>query len=186
MRLPLDRSDILKYEKQYFETEKRKKHKHHYTDKCIEKIQDGVKKRGYLTKSDLKTVALLKVPTGRTTLSGVKLNYNAYIKKMTRTALHPKTSKRDRIESLRCLKGVDWAVASAILHWFHQDCYPIWDERALTTVKSPKSRSHKNWEAYVLFCRCQAAKNYVSMRTLDRALWQYDESESKKTNTEME
>ena len=44
MRLPFDRSDILKYEKQYFETEERRKHKQP-TDKCIEKIQDVVKKK---------------------------------------------------------------------------------------------------------------------------------------------
>ena len=187
MKLPLDRSGILEYEKKYFETEKRKKHKHHYADECIEKIQDAVKKRKrrYLTKSELKTLALWKVPTKRTTLSGVKLNCNAYIKKMTRTALDPKTSERDRIKLLQCLQGVGWAVASAILHWFHQDCYPIWDVRALKTVNSPTNPSQKRWEAYVCFCRCKAEKNNVSMRTLDRALWQYDESQSKKTKTEM-
>ena len=185
MRLPLDRSGILEYEKKYFETEESRKDKQP-TDESIEKIQDAVKKRRYLTKSDLKTLALWKVPTKRNTLKGIKLNSPAWIEAVTRVALHPKTSERDRIETLRCLKGVGWAVASAILHWFHQDCYPIWDERALRTVKSPKSQSHKNWEAYVSFCRCQAAKNNVSMRTLDRALWQYDEAAPKKTNTEME
>ena len=175
MRLPFDRSDILKYEKQYFETEERRKHKQP-TDKCIEKIQDAVKKRRYLTRSDLKTLARWKVPTKRTTLSGIKLNSNACNEEMTRAALHPKTSERDRIKTLLCLKGVGWAVASAILHWFHQDCYPIWDERALGTVESPKGESHKNWEAYVSFCRYKAAKNKVSMRTLDRALWQFSEN----------
>ena len=184
MRLPLDRSGIFEYEKKYFETEECRKDKQP-TDESIEKIQGEVKKNGCLTKSDLKTLARWKVPTGRNTLKRVNLNSPAWIEEVTRVALLPKTSKRDRIETLRCLKGVDWAVASAILHWFHQECYPIWDERALRTVKSPRSRSHKNWEAYVSFCRCQAAKNNVSMRTLDRALWQYDESAPKKTNTEM-
>ena len=164
-----------------------KNSKHHYTDECIEKIQDAVKKRKrrYLTKSELKTLAFWKVPTGRNTLKRVNLNSPALIEEITRVALDPKTSKRDRIESLRCLKGVDWGVASSILHWFHQDCYPIWDERALRTVDFQKSKSHKNWETYVLFCRCKAAKNNVSMRTLDRALWQYDECKFKKTKTEM-
>ena len=185
MRIPFDRSGILEYEKKYFETEECRKDKQP-TDESIEKIQYEVKKRPYLTKSDLKTLALWKVPTKRNTLRRVNLNSPAWIEEVTRVALHPKTSERDRLEMLLCLKGVGWAVASAILHWFHQDCYPIWDKHALRTVDFQKSESHKNWEAYVSFCRCQAAKNNVSMRTLDRALWQYDESASKKTDTEME
>ena len=73
MRIPFDRSGILEYEKRYFETEESRKDKQP-TDESIEKIQDAVKKRRHLTKSDLKTVALWKVPTKRNTLRGIKLN----------------------------------------------------------------------------------------------------------------
>ena len=149
-------------------------------DTPIEQIVTEVKERGYLTKSDLITVSIWK--SKYRNVHYIEQNSDAIIEDKTRAALRPDTTEYDRINGLRCLRGVDWATASAILHWFHQDLYPIWDRPALETIQFDKNQ-YKNdferWQAYVSFCRNVAAQKGVDIRTLDRALWQF--SKSKKT-----
>ena len=73
-----------------------------------------------------------------------------------------------------CLNGVGWPSASTILHFFHNDPYPLLDFRALWSIGIESYKySFSFWEKYVDFCRNVANENEVSMRTLDRALWQY-------------
>ena len=98
---------------------------------------------------------------------------------MTGFVLSSDTAEPDRINHLRELDGVEWAVASAILHWFHKDHYPIWSAHTRYSMYIDKARytqKRGEWEAYVKFCRKLAKENGVDMRTLDRALWKYSES----------
>jgi len=86
------------------------------------------------------------------------------------------TSEILRIQNLLCLKGVGWPTASVVLHWFHDEDYPILDFRALWSLGIEKKMDEYRfdfWMAYVQFCRNLAAENELSMRVLDRALWQY-------------
>ena len=85
----------------------------------------------------------------------------------------------EKLKTLVCLKGVGVPVASAILHFYDKDDYPIVDKHALCTL----GKNHKKvkydemfWRKYVKFCRKKAKCHDVSMRTLDRALWKYSES----------
>lgn len=73
------------------------------------------------------------------------------------------------------LDGVSWPVASVLLHFGSCDRYPILDFRALWSlrIKVPKQYDFGFWWAYTLYCRSLADEHNVSMRTLDRALWQY-------------
>ena len=142
-------------------------------DICIENLVKDVKDRGYLKKSELLKVVCWKVLKGRNTVWRVKTICSDDVKKITRNAFLS-TDDSDSIRYLRCLAGVDWAVASAILHWFHNDCYPIWDRHARWSVHLDKDHgSFKHWKAYVEFCRTIAVKYKVDMRTLDRALMIY-------------
>ncbi len=172
MKLP-DNFNIAYYATKYPDNEKKK-------DKCIKQRVPDVKKRGYLTKRDLKKVSIWK--SKYRNVHHIEANSDDCIMEITRTALTPDTPEHDRINGLRCLRGVDWATASAILHWFHQDLYPIWDRPASEAIEFEKSQ-YKNdferWDVYMSFCRNVAAQKGVDMRTLDRALWQY--SDSKKT-----
>jgi hypothetical protein len=61
------------------------------------------------------------------------------------------------------------------LHFGHTDQYPILDYRALWSlaVDPPPPYSFSIWWRYVEFCRTLAKKCDVSVRTLDKALWQY-------------
>ena len=167
MKLP-DNFNIAYYEARYSDD-----------DTPIEQIVTEVKERGYLTKSDLITVSIWK--SKYRNVHYIEQNSDAIIEDKTRAALCPYTTEYDRINGLRCLGGVDWATASAILHWFHRDPYPIWDRPALETIQFDKNQ-YKNdferWDAYVSFCRDIAEQKRVNMRTLDRALWQFSKSKA--------
>ena len=134
-------------------------------------LKPEVQQRGYLDKKLLKRVAYWKSPrrTGR-----IDCNDEDYVKEITSWAF-TSTNERSRIEVLTLLNGVGWPTASAILHLFHEDLYPILDYRALWSVglEVPNSYSFPFWWPYVEFCRDIAYRNQVDMRTLDRALWQY-------------
>ena len=168
LKLP-DNFDIAHYEATYSDD-----------DTPIERIVTEVTERGYLTKSDLIEVSRWK--SKERNVGRVKKNSDNFVEEITRAALCLDTPEPERVSGLCRLHGVAWATASAILHWFHKDPYPIWDRPASEAIEFEKSQ-YKNdferWDAYMSFCRNVAAQKGVDMRTLDRALWQY--SDSKKT-----
>ena len=159
MKLP-DNFNIAYYEARYSDD-----------DTPIERIVTEVKERGYLTKSDLIEVSRWK--SKERNVGRVKKNSDNFVEEITRAALCLDTPEPERVSGLCRLHGVAWATASAILHWFHQDRYPIWDVRALGTIQFDESQ-YKNrferWEAYVSFCRDVAAQKGVDMRTLEPVL----------------
>ena len=81
-----------------------------------------------------------------------------------------------KLNKLTDLKGVGAPVASAILHFYDKDDYPILDKHALCTLGINNKEVNCDepfWQEYVNFCREKAERYDVSMRTLDRALWKY-------------
>lgn len=102
------------------------------------------------------------------------------VEEVTRIALDPTSSPRVAIGVLTLLSGVGWPMASVILHFCHSEPYPILDVRALgsLSVPEPSQYTFPFWEAYVAFTRQMATEARVDMRTLDRALWKYDELHS--------
>ena len=172
MELRFDESQIRYYAKKYKEEEEG-------YDNPIETIVDDVKARGYLTKSEL--IAVSGWARNKRNKTLIKNNCDDLVQDRTGIALSSDTAEGDRIACLRELNGVRTVVASAILHWFHEDRYPIWspparysvclDETLDTTSREPRSGE---WEEYVSFCRSLAQRNNVNIcRTLDRALWKY-------------
>ena len=141
------------------------------SDEEIIAFRPEVRERGYLLKTELAKVAYWKAPRS----SGqVNRNSDEYVEEVTGLALRA-TTERARVEILRILNGVSWPTASVILHFFHEDPYPIIDYRALWSVslEVPKQYTFDFWLRYVDFCRELAESNGLDMRTLDRALWQY-------------
>ncbi len=162
MRLRFDESKIRYYADKYLD-------EHKDYDNPVESIVDEVKERGHLTKSDLIALSYW-VKNRRTYL--IESHSDDCVKERTGFALSSATADPDRIR----LNGVGWSVASAILHWFHKDHYPIWSGPTRYSVHLDATRyapKPGEWEAYVSFCRCLAKKNKVNMRTLDRAVWKY-------------
>ena len=139
----------------------------------VTRLVKQVRKRGYLTKSELNTVGKWKSLRPAWHLEKYE---EALVQEVTRFALSTRCDKA-AIESLTILDGVVEATASVILHFFHKQDYPILDFRALWSVSlidgDKYNYSYALWSKYVEFCRELAKKEDVSMRTLDRALWQY-------------
>ncbi len=147
-----------------------------WENELIEIIKPKVKQHGYLELNELETLVKWKSERRKAL---VKDNCDSDVKHITKCAFLVR-GKRPRIEILTCLRGVAYPIASAILHFFHEDPYPILDVRALWSVGFEEeeinrlSYSFKFWKEYMRFCRNVASRNGIKdMRTLDRALWQY-------------
>ena len=121
------------------------------SDKEVLDLKPRVRQRGYLAKEDLKAVAHWKSPRNA---GHVEKNSEDYVAEITQFALTTKC-ERARVESLTLLDGVSWPTASVILHFFHRDCYPILDVRALWSASGdePSQYSFEFWWRYVEFCR---------------------------------
>ena len=134
-------------------------------------IAPVVKERGYLEKDEFLAICYWKTPRTRPRCES---NLESMIHEVTGLALASE-DEQFRIEALTLLKGVSWPTASVILHFCHRDPYPILDYRALwsCTSKVPNQYDFPFWKDYVKFCRQIATEAQVSMRVLDRALWQY-------------
>ena len=101
-------------------------------------------------------------------------NDDEFVRAVTATAFST-PNERLKIEVLTLLCGVEWPTASVVLHFCSPDPYPILDFRALwsLSVDVPKAYDFEFWWAYTLFSRRLADKTGVTMRVLDRALWQF-------------
>lgn len=134
-------------------------------------LYSSIQDAGFITKDELRLIAKWKSPR-----SAVHIENNSenYIKEITRWSFLA-TEERSKIEVLTLLNGVKWPSASVVLHLFNKEKYPILDFRALWSLETevPKQYTFDFWWPYVEYCRNMANRNNVSMRVLDRALWQY-------------
>lgn len=143
-----------------------------------------VKKNGYLDREDFRALCRWK-GRGRTEVWCEK-NEEEFIKVVTHTALST-SNERFRIVALGALKGVDWPTASVILHFCHEEPYPVLDPNALRALglysDLLKKYDFDLWEAYVHYCRKLIKEYDVSMRILDRALWRFGKDAPKPKKT---
>jgi hypothetical protein len=146
-------------------------------ENLVLEMRELIQKNGFLNFEQLLLVAKWKSPRSA---GHVKKNSNEYVKEVTSFAFSA-TDERAKIETLTILDGVWWPTASVLLHLFHTERYPILDFRALWSVglEVPNQYKYSFWIPYVAFCRNIAEKNKVSMRVLDRALWQYSKENQK-------
>jgi hypothetical protein len=81
----------------------------------------------------------------------------------------------DQVAQLLTLRGVGLPTASVLLHFAFPESLPILDVRALESLgfRGGSSYTPAFWAEYVASCRGLAARHRVSLRTLDKALWQY-------------
>jgi hypothetical protein len=91
------------------------------------------------------------------------------------------TDEAIRITSLLELEGVGVPTASTLLYFAFPDDYPILDVRALESlgVKARSQYPVSFWLGYLAACRQIARDAGVSVRTLDKALWQYSKELSR-------
>jgi len=148
-----------------------RRYPYHQSDMLLLDLQEHVRKQGCLTLEQLEKAARWKSPRRA---AAVRRNAEEFVRDATGIALSSH-NERVRIEVLTLLDGVSWPTASVILHFFHNEQYPIIDTRALWSVsmEGPARYTFNLWWAYVNYCRKIAQRTGLDMRTLDRALWQY-------------
>jgi hypothetical protein len=148
------------------------------SDSIIEKdIAPAARRQGYLTRGQFLVMAAWKSPRSR---SRCEKNDAEYVEEVTHAALGSK-NERFKVQALRLLDGVEWPTASVILHFCDRGRYPILDVRALWSagLDATPSYGFPLWMEYTDFLRGVSADAGVSMRTLDKALWQYSKVKQK-------
>ena len=125
--------------------------------------------RGYYTRGEFLALCEWKSPRSRPLVAD---NPRGAVARATRRALHG--AERDRIEALLSLRGVGFPTASVLLHFADPAAYPILDVRAVAALGETRTAyTIPFWLEYVETCRALAREHGVSLRTLDKALWQY-------------
>jgi hypothetical protein len=163
LRLRLDPAEIPALASRFGESE---------SDAALEReVAVPARWQGYLTHAQLARMCEWKSPRIR---PRCRANDPLFVEEATRAALGA-SSERLRIGALMLLDGVGYPMASVILHWLHADRYPILDVRALWSVgvDPPPAYTFDLWAEYTAFTRELAAREGVTMRVLDRALWQF-------------
>ena len=138
----------------------------------VDTVAPRIRANGYLTKPDFLALCDWKTSRSRPWCAE---NSEEFIRSVTQLALST-SNEQLGIEVLTLLRGVGWPTASVILHFGHSNPYPILDVRALWSLGIDASTITYNfefWWAYTQKCREIAHECHVTMRVLDRALWQY-------------
>ena len=135
------------------------------------KLRPTIQANKYLTSTQLSKLCKWKTPR---TKSRVAKNSEEFIRVVTETAFST-PNEQLRIEVLTLLQGVSWPTASVLLHFGSSEPYPILDFRALWSLglRVPKQYDFQFWWTYTQFCRHLSLESNVTMRILDRALWQF-------------
>ena len=142
-------------------------------------LKNEVQGRGYLTGKELYNVAHWKAPR---LAHLTEKNTDDYIKEVMSQAFTV-TDDWIKLRTLTRLQGVREPIASAILHFYDKNPYPILARPALWSagMESKERTSYPFWLKYVQFCREIANRNNVTMRELDRALWKFAVDNKAKT-----
>ena len=133
MQINLTRDQILEYADKYV----------YDADDVLGARMQAAVTRGFMTRDDLIAVARWKWRGGRTRqLCGQ--NTEAEVEDITRVSFAA-ASERLRIGALLALRGVQWPMASVILHFAFPDRYPILDVRAMKTVGGSTLYTFEKW-----------------------------------------
>jgi hypothetical protein len=140
-------------------------------DGAVQAAGRAARRRGRYTRAEFLLVCGWKTARSRST---VARNSEAEIGGATRAALGD-SDEAARMNALIALEGVGVPTGSTLLHFAYPGSYPILDVRALQSLGSrPRSVYSVNfWLEYLDCCRTLARELGVSIRTLDKALWQH-------------
>jgi hypothetical protein len=127
--------------------------------------------RGEYTRGNLQ--AIFEWKTGGRGKNRLQFNTDEEIEDALRTAVEAKT-ERTAVSVLSGLYGVEIPVASAVLTAVAPERYTIIDYRALEALGEKRTwHTVDSYLAYLEYCRKLARENGLSLRELDRALWQW-------------
>ena len=166
-RIRIPETDLASWAKEYPKEE----------DILAEQIGASARERGHLLLPELRELARWKSQRiGRR----IDANRDSVVQEVTRLALGTDDPGL-AIRALQLLDGVGWPMASVILHFCSRERYPVLDVRAIWTVGYDKLPSYTTtfWAAYTSYCRNLSDRTGLSMRDVDRGLWQYSDHRGK-------
>jgi hypothetical protein len=133
--------------------------------------------RGYYTREEFIEVCAWKTVRSRPKIAR---NTEAAVVQATGLAIGTE-DEAARMTALLELDGVGVPTASTLLYCVFPDRYPILDVRALESLGvKPRSQYPLSfWLEYLDACRELAQLAGVSLRTLDKALWQHSKERSR-------
>ena len=139
-------------------------------------IGESVRARGYYTRGEFIEVCAFKSVRSRPKIAA---NSRDAIVSATRSALAT-DDEGLRMQHLLALDGVGVPTASTLLYCAFPADYPILDIRALESLGvKPRSQYPVSFGLrYLAACRALSAGRGVSIRTLDKALWQHSKERS--------
>jgi hypothetical protein len=143
----------------------------HYDESRLLAVGAAAKQRGYYTRAEF-----IEVCAGKTVRSRSRVSSNAEATVIETTARALATQDEAvRMGALLELEGVGVPTASTLLYCMFPSDYPILDVRALESLGvKPRSQYPLSfWLDYLSACRDLAERHAVTLRTLDKALWQY-------------
>ena len=146
-------------------------------DGRLHEVGVAVLARGYYTREEFIEVCAWKTVRSRPKVSG---NSDAAVVRATGMAMGTE-DESVRMTSLLELDGVGVPTASTLLYCAFPGHYPILDVRALESLGvKPRSQYPLSfWLGYLGACRDLAQQAGVSLRTLDKALWQHSKERSR-------
>ena len=146
-------------------------------DGRLHEVGIAVRGRGYYTREEFIEVCAWKTVRSRPKVSG---NSDAAVVRATGLAMSTE-DESVRMAALLELDGVGVPTASTLLYCAFPDHYPILDVRALESLGvKPRSQYPLSfWLGYLDKCRELAQQAGVSLRTLDKALWQHSKESSR-------
>jgi hypothetical protein len=146
-------------------------------DARLHEVGVAVLTRGYYTREEFIEVCAWKTVRSRPKVSR---NTEAAVVQATGAAIAAE-DEAARMAALLELDGVGVPTASTLLYCAFPDDYPILDVRALESLGvKPRSQYPLSfWLGYLDACRELAQRAGVSLRTLDRALWQHSKERSR-------
>ncbi len=137
----------------------------------------AVRARGHYAREEFVEVCAWKTPRSRPRIAS---NSTEAIEDATKRAMDS-DDETTRMLALLELTGVGIPTASTLLYCAFPADYPILDVRAIESlgVKARSVYPVSFWLGYLTACRELAARCGVSLRTLDKALWQHSKERAR-------
>ncbi|MGC2182199.1 MAG: hypothetical protein WA637_02845 [Terriglobales bacterium] len=148
-------------------------------ERAFEQELPSARKQGFLTKSLF--VRLARWKSVRQT-PNYESNDEAAVRAATARAFKATDDARTALSALMQLRGVALRTASAILHWMHPDLHPILDFRVVGALGKPEPTTYEDVDFYLTIAqevKALAQRHALDLRTIDRALWAWQKSQSR-------
>ena len=172
IKVKIDREWILKLAKEYDKANPKEEEIEEQLLKYIHKKNTPLK---YLNLETLIKITDWKSARVR---SYVQKNKEDYVKAVTKASFQTKNEKL-KLETLTLLNGVSFRMASAILMFWFPNKYTVMDWRAWSSLKElgflegELEDTFECYKAYNDVCIKISKENSVTLRELDKALWQW-------------